>query len=314
MKIRKKAVILAGVMSLALGAAGAANAKDYLFASGSQGGSWFPLAGAIKGIVEEKNKGITLTVQPGAGIANVVGISKGKFPIAFANSTSTVDGIKGRPPFKAPAKNVCNLGVLYPQYFQIVATKSSGIDSLAKIKGAKLTTQPNGNTGELLTRKLLGFLGLSYKDMASVSYLSYKDSVTQMKDGNANLFTLGTAVPAGAIMDIASSRKITLVPVTKDIFAKFKAENDAFQLLTIKAGSYPGVDKDVPAVGYHTHMIAACNAPDELVTAVLSAVADNLKTLSSVNKNLATLTLDVMSADIGVPMHKAAAAFYASRK
>ncbi len=50
-----------------------------------------------------------------------------------------------------------------------------------------------------------------------------------------------------------------------------------------------------------------------MVTQLLTAIADNLDSLASVNKNMATLSMADMSADIGVPLHKAAAAFYKSR-
>ena len=73
--------------------------------------------------------------MPGAGIANVKAVEAGKADIAFANSVSTVDAINGNPPFDEKATNVCNLATLYPQYFQIVTTEGSGVESLDQLKG-----------------------------------------------------------------------------------------------------------------------------------------------------------------------------------
>lgn len=302
-------------LAVALAAAGAmtAQAEEFVLSTGSQGGSWFPLGGAIKGIMEQNNPGVSVTVKPGAGVANVVGVSAGRFPIAFANTISTVDALAGRAPFREAAQNVCNLGTLYPQWFQIVARDDANVNSIADFKGKRLTTQQNGNTGEFLTRGLLDAVGLSYDDLDDVSHVSYSDSVNQMKDGHADIFTLGTALPAGAVMDVASSRDIEIVPVTEEIFEYFKARNAAFIKRTITADSYPGLSKDAEAITYGTHLIAACDYNGEIVTQMLTAVADNLDSLSSVNKSMATLTLEDMSADIGVPLHPAAAAFYKER-
>lgn len=291
----------------------AAEAEELVLSSGSQGGSWYPLAGAIKAIAERMDSDLSITVTPGAGVANVVGVSAGKFPIAFANTISTVDALAGRPPFREKAENVCNLGTLYPQWFQIVARDDANVTSIADFKGKRLTTQQNGNTGEFLTRSLLSAVGLSYDDMADVSHVSYSDSVNQMKDGHADIFTLGTALPAGAVMDVATSRDIEIVPVTDEIFAYFKAQNAAFIRRTIPADSYPNLSRDAVAITYGTHMVAACNYSDAVVTTILTAIADNLQKLSAVNKSMATLTLEEMSADIGVPLHPAAAAFYKGR-
>ncbi|MCG8353986.1 MAG: C4-dicarboxylate ABC transporter substrate-binding protein, partial [Kiloniellales bacterium] len=131
--------------------------------------------------------------------------------------------------------------------------------------------------------------------------------------GHADIFTLGTALPAGAVMDVATSRDIEMVPITAEIFEFFKAQNAAFIRRTIPADSYPNLSREAEAITYGTHMIAACDYSDGVVTTILTAVADNLQKLSAVNKSMATLTLEEMSADIGVPLHPAAAAFYKER-
>jgi TRAP transporter TAXI family solute receptor len=291
----------------------AAQAEEFILSTGTPGGSWYPLGGAIASIMQKSDPSLSITVKPGAGVANVIGVSVGKFPISFANTISTVDAIKGKAPYKKPVSNVCNIGTLYTQWFQIIARVDANIKSVADLKGKKLTTQPNGNTGEFLARQLLKAVDLSYNDLDNVSYVSYNDSVNQMKDGHADVFVLGTALPAGAVMDLAASRKIEIVPVTDEIFNFFKSQNSAFLKRTIKVGAYPGLTKDAAAITYGTHIIVACDYSDKVVTQMLTAIADNLDSLSAVNKSMSTLTLADMASDIGVPQHKAAAAFYKER-
>src|SRR5687768_9168527 len=115
--IRQTWLAPAVIAGLTLGA-GAASAENLRLMTGPQGGSWYPMGGAIKNVVEQALPDTALQVMPGAGIANVKAIETGKADIAFANSVSTVDAISGKPPFDEPAENVCNLATLYPQYFQ----------------------------------------------------------------------------------------------------------------------------------------------------------------------------------------------------
>lgn len=309
----RKALIRSIVVLGAAVIGSSALAENVHMATGSQGGSWYPLGGAIKSAFEKANPGLTMSIQPGGGIANIVGVEAGKFPVGLANSISTVDATKGKAPFKSAVKNVCNVGVLYPQWFQIVVRADSGITSIADFKGKVLTTQQKGHTGEQLTRELLAIANLSYKDLDAVSHVSYNDSVNAMKNGNADVFTLGTALPAGAIMDLASAREVQLVAVPDDVIAGFQAKNAAFKKRIAKAGSYPGMDADTPAITYDTHMIAACDYSADNIAKILETVADNLKTLSAVNRNLATLTVEEMASDLGVPYHPGAIKFYASR-
>ncbi|MCG8407866.1 MAG: TAXI family TRAP transporter solute-binding subunit [Phycisphaerales bacterium] len=195
----------------------------------------------------------------------------------------------------------------------MVARDDANVTSVSDFKGKRLTTQQNGNTGEFLTRSLLDAVGLSYEDMANVSHVSYSDSVNQMKDGHADIFTLGTALPAGAVMDVATSRDIEMVPITEEIFTFFKSQNAAFIRRTIPADSYPNLSGEADAITYGTHLIAACDYNGDVVKTILTAITDNLEALSAVNKSMATLSIEDMSADIGVPLHPAAAEFYKQR-
>jgi len=159
---------------------------------------------------EKAVPGLSVQQSPGAGIANVRGVEEGKADIGFGNSISTVDAIAGREPFKKPHANVCNIATLYPQYYQMVVTADSGINSVKDLKGKGVTTQQKGNTGELITQQILQVHGLSYNDVKA-SFVSYTDSVSQMKDGHVVAFGLGTTIPAGAVMDIAAARDIKVL-------------------------------------------------------------------------------------------------------
>ena len=308
MTFKVKTSLLAAGMGVALLASAGAHAQTVKLMTGPQGGSWYPLGGAIANFADKA--GMKVQVLPGAGIANVKAVQAGKADMGFANSISTVDGVAGRAPFTEKATNVCNVATLYPQYFQIVANADAGINSLADLKGKSIAVQPKGNTAEFISQQILGVYGLKYEDMGKVSYVSYTDAVSLMKDNNAQLFTLGTTVPASAIMDLASARDIKLVSVGDDKFAEMRKLNPGYTKLTIKAGSYPKQDKDVQAVGYATHVIARCDLDEETVYKMAKGLADNNADLTSIVRVMKDTDLKVMATDTGVPMHKGAVKFY----
>jgi TRAP-type uncharacterized transport system substrate-binding protein len=70
-----------------------ASAQLIRLMSGPQGGSWYPLAGAIQGIIEKNVPGTSVQVAPGAGISNVLGVQNNKAEMGFGNSVSTYDGV-----------------------------------------------------------------------------------------------------------------------------------------------------------------------------------------------------------------------------
>ena len=299
---------------LAAGMAMPAGAADLKLMTGPQGGSWYPLGGAIKNLVEKSMDGSSVQVLPGAGIANVKAVETGKAELGLANSVSTVDAINGKPPFETKAGNVCNVATLYPQYFQVVTLASDGMNSPADFKGKSLAAQKKGNTGEAITAHLLQAYGLNYDDMSRVNYGSYTDSVSLMKDGNAQIFTLGTTVPAGAIMDLASARDVKLIDIPDDGLARMKEINPGYNRIVIKAGSYPKQDKDVLTIGYSTHLIAQCSLDEDIVYGMLKAIYGGRDDMAAIAKAMSGITPAMMAVETGVPMHKGAEKFYAEMK
>ncbi|MBI2115730.1 MAG: TAXI family TRAP transporter solute-binding subunit, partial [candidate division NC10 bacterium] len=301
---------LVASLLLAVVMAGEASALDLRIMTGPQGGSWYPLGGAIAEILKKEVPGTTASVLPGAGIINIQGVETGRAEIGFGNSVSTVDAIAGREPFKAPAKNVRQLGTLYMQYFQAVVLEDSGIKSVADFKGKSIAVQPRGNTGEQMTRELLQVYGLSYKDMAKVSHVSYNDAVALMKDGHAQIFTLITTVPAAAILDLASSRKIRLLSVPDDKFKELQKINSGYSRREISKGIYPGVAHEVHQFGTYTHLMIRADLPDDLVYGITKALAKNADSLGAVVKDVKGLTVKEMAFDVGVPYHPGALKYY----
>ena len=288
-----------------------AAAQQVTFMTGPQGGSWIPLGGALKGMWEKEIPGLQITQTPGAGIANVRGVDEGKAQIGMSNSNTAVLGIQGEKPYPKKVTNVCQLANLYPQYFQMVASKGAGIRSVADLKGKRLVTQPKGNTAELLTDQVLKLNGMTYDSLAKVNFQAgYTDAVSMMKDGHADVFTLGTTAPASAVMDLASARDVELVPVDDKTFNEVKKMNAGHNKLIIKAGTYPKQDKDVPVIGYSTHVVVACNLPEDTVYKMAKIMAAHISDMASIVKAIGGSTPKDMALDIGVPFHKGAAKFY----
>ena len=299
--------ILAAAVAFALPAA----AQQVTMMTGPQGGSWVPLGGALKNMWEQAVPGLQIQATPGAGVANVRGVDEGKAHIGFANSSTTVDGLAGRKPYTKAVTKVCQVANLYPQYFQVAALADAGINSYADLKGKALVTQPKGNTAEVLTATVLELNGLNYQSLSKANFqASYNDAVSMMKDGHVQVMTLGTTAPASAVMDLASARDMKLIPVDDKTMAALKKANPGYNKLVIKAGTYPKQDKDVPVIGYSTHIVAACDLPEETVYRMTKAMASNVDAMAAVVKPIAGLTPKDMAIDIGVPFHKGAARFY----
>ncbi|MBP1715306.1 MAG: family transporter solute-binding subunit [Deltaproteobacteria bacterium] len=283
---------------------------DLKMMTGPMGGSWYPLGGAIADSVQKEIPGTTLAVSPGGGIQNVEAIEFGKCDIAFSNSSSGVDGIHGRPPFKQKMQNVRQLANLYPQYFQMIVLEDSGIKKVADLKGKRIAPGPRGQTGEFAASQVLQIHGLSYKDMSKVHHVGYNDTVALMKDGHCDGWLLVTTIPGASIMDLASSRKIRLLPLPEDKIKAMQKLNAGYVPRTVPKGTYSGVDYDVPGIGWFTHLIISAKLPDALVYNITKSLVTNVERLGQIVRDMKGVTAKDLATDIGIPLHPGALKYY----
>lgn len=306
----KLGVLAAGILTLVLNSTTASSQETLRLMTGPQGGVWVPLGGSLKNIWEKSISGMSVQTLPGAGIANVRGIDEGKAEIGFGNSISTVDGVNGAQPFPRKTTNVCQMATLYPQYFQVVVNADSGINSVKDFKGKGLAVQTRGNTAEVITRQLLEVHGLKYEDMRTSFLPSYTDAASLLKDGQAQVFTLGTTIPASSIMDLASSRDVKLLDL-RDSIALMRKLNAGYYAIDLPANTYPKQTAPVANIGYAAHLIAACKLPEQRVYEMMKAIHANFRDLVLINKAMEGVGPKEMAVDIGVPFHPGAARFYA---
>lgn len=278
--------------------------------TGPQGGSWSPLGGAIAELVQKELPGVTVTVLPGAGIANVKAIAVGKADLGFGNANSTADGYAGRAPFDSATTDVLHVVTLYDQVFQMVVPADSDIRSVADLKGKRLATQPRGNTGEQISREVLEVYGLRYDDLAKVHFVSYSDAVELLKNRQADAFMLITTIPASAVMDLATGRAVRLLSLPDDKLAAMRRKNSGYARLVVPKGTYPGQEADAVTVGTFTHIVASAKLPDEVVYRVTRLIVDNRDQLAIVVSAIKGMTPEKMRVDVGVPFHPGAKRFF----
>lgn len=309
--MKKRLLIFSLCTAFLIFAQGALAQKiDLKMMTGPMGGSWYPLGGAIADAVQKEMPNVTIAVAPGGGIANVEAIEFGKCDIGFSNSSSGVDGVYGRPPFKQKMQNMRQLANLYPQYFQMVVLEDSGIKSVADLKGKRISPGPKGHTGEFAAQQVLQVYGLSYKDMSKVHHVGYNDTVALMKDGHCDAWLLTTTIPASSIMDLASARKIRLLPLPEDKIQAMQKLNAGYIRRTVPKGTYPGVDYDVPGIGWFTHLVVSAKLPDDLVYNITKVLVKNLDRFGQVVKDMKGATAKDLAMDIGIPFHPGALKYY----
>ncbi|MEZ5815970.1 MAG: TAXI family TRAP transporter solute-binding subunit [Hyphomicrobiaceae bacterium] len=304
---------IAGAALLALGLAAApANAETKLtYFTGPTGGSWIPIGGALKVMWEKAIPGLSIENRPGAGLVNLKAVEEGKAQIGMGNLISTVDALAGKGTgITKPFTNVCHLASLYPNVAQFVVRSDVGIKSIADLKGKAVGTLPRGNTTNDVASWLLDAAGVGFKGTSKMAFASLSDMSNMFKDGQIVASFMVTTQGNGSIKDMANSRKIALLDIPDDIFAKLKAQNAGFQRYTIPKSAYPGLEKDNVTAAFPAHVIVSCKLPDDLVYNMAKAMSDQLSDLINVNASFKGKTVKDLGAPVDVKWHPGAQKYF----
>lgn len=289
--------------------ASSAHAENLKFMSGSPGGSWFPMAGAISSALTKTNADLNVQVLPGNGVQNVIGVATGKANIGLSNPITTVDAMKGREPFPQAFDNLCNVASLYPQFLQIVTTKTDA-NNFSDLAGSNMATLSPGSTSEAVFKTFQTSNNMSDTDFSQVAYGSGSDQATFIKDGQSDSTFLITAAPSGIITDIANARDVKVLSISDETLEQLRSANPGWSRLSIPAGTYKGQDNDVETAGFALHVVVSCDMDDAIAGNIAQAITENATDLGAVNAYMNSATLETISRDAGVPMHPGAAKYY----
>jgi TRAP transporter TAXI family solute receptor len=286
----------------------AAKPKNISIASGSPGGSWFPINAGMAQIFIEA--GVRSNADVGGGISNVVRVGAGQFELGMTHALIPAIAREGKKPFKEKITNVRGAAALIENFQHIGVRINTGINSIAELKGKKFASQAVGNTTQYAFAQLLEAYGMSEEKDLVLSRGSQTYGANAVKDRNVVGFTAFTNIPTGNWTELFIALDMKLLGITQDIYAKMKAKNPAYKLTTIRAGSYKGVDKDVTVLGTSTMLIVneATSADD--VYWMVKTLAENMGKLRRNHASMRNVTTKSMADLPGFPMHEGALRYY----
>ncbi len=296
MAIAAAALILAVAMVFAAGAAEQPKQEKFSFSivTGGTGGVWYPLGGAIGGVIGKNVPDTEATSEATtAAIDNMKLLGAGKAGMAFAYDYHVGWANDGKVP-GIPAKHNIRLVMgFYEQPLHIVTKEGTGIASVMQLKGKRVSVgAPNSGTEEQADY-VLKALGIDWNKDIKKEKLGAGESVSALKDGKIDAFFWSGAVPTASIIDMASTpgTRMVLLPVGGETAEKIiKVNPGVFHKTIFQKGSYSGVDRDIEAIAITAVLQALDTFPEDRLYRILQAIFDHKAELAAVWKGANALT------------------------
>lgn len=277
--------------------------------TGGTSGVYYPMGVALSKVFTEKVPGARPSVQATkASVENLNLIQAGKGELAFTLGDSLAAGWKGdeEAGFRRKLDKLRGVTAIYPNYVQIVASKESGIKTLADLKGKRLSVGAPKSGTELNARAILDAAGLSYKDLAKVEYLPFGESVELMKNRQLDATLQSAGLGVSSIRDLATSTPITVVAIPAAIVDKAGAP---FVKQSIPANTYDGQAEPVETAAVVNYLVTRADVSDDLVYKMTKAMYESLPELQAAHSAAKAIDIRKAAEGMPVPLHPGAARY-----
>ncbi|MEN5082129.1 TAXI family TRAP transporter solute-binding subunit [Bosea sp. TWI1241] len=301
---------LAAALAIAAAPVGARAQEFVNVLTGGTSGVYYPLGVALSKIYGEKIQNIRPTVQATkASVENLQLLQQGKGEIAFTLGDSLAAAWAGdaEAGFKTPLKKLRGVTAIYPNYIQIVASKDSGIKTLADLKGKRLSVGAPKSGTELNARAILAAAGMTYKDLGKIEYLPFAESVELMKNRQLDATLQSAGLGVASLRDLATSVEITVVEVPTSVVEKAGAP---FVKATIPANTYNGQTTATPAAAVVNYLVTHEGVKEDTVYQMTKSIYENLPDLAAAHAAARSIKLENALEGLPVPLHPGAARYF----
>lgn len=211
---------------------------------------------------------------------------------------------------RAPHGKLRGVAVLSTIPLHLIATESSGIHTMADIRGKRVTVGNPGSTTALLARMTLEGLGLSFEDV-DARWVAGDAAIEQLGTGEADAaFNRGNdPLPrVEGLMNVPGTR---LIPVSGSDRERIRARHPFLRPTWIPAGIY-GDHPEVGTIGMDAVIAASAELPDPLVYWITRALSESMTELVRSTHSFHQVNLERMHA-LPIPLHTGAARYYRER-
>ncbi|MGI6054616.1 MAG: TAXI family TRAP transporter solute-binding subunit [Clostridium sp.] len=293
------------------GGASAGAAQDLVMGTGSTGGTYFALGGAMANAINNKlsDQKINITAQStGASVENLNLIQAGEMDLGIAMNNVAAAAQEGTGAFSAPLTNVKAIGVVYNEVYQIVANAAStDAETVEDLKGLKIAVGPAGSGTVVLTEQIFEAAGVDINKDIERQSDSFGDAATKMQDGHIDAACNTLAVPASAIVEMTTSMDLKYINISDEILEQLPSY---FTRKVIPAGTYPKQEKDCETVTCKAALYCSADLDEETVYQITKAFYTSGKEIAAAHETGKEINVETCLEGITTPIHPGAAKYY----
>ena len=313
MKFGKVLIVAVVALGLLISAPPAMAKTDVLFGGASIVGVYYQVALQISNLMN-KNMGDKYNYigrPTGGSVFNINAIIRETFDFGVAQSDRNYQAFNGLADWDGkPVTNMRSVFSMHAETVMLVTRKDTGIKTVADIKGKRINIGNPGSGQRFNAEEVLAIYGIDQEKDIRAEGLQQHEASRALVDRKIDAFFYTVGNPSAAIEEPAQSTDIVMVPLDHPEIKKLADEKPYYVFTNIPAGTYRGVDYDVPTYAVTATVISHENVPDEVVYDMVKTVFERLNDLKGSHAAFRNLDPKLMLQGLSAPFHPGAIKYY----
>ena len=317
-----KTAALAATIAITGAAAHAQDEANYVLATASTGGTYYPVGVALATLVKVKLQpsqkiGMSAISSAGSG-ENVRLIREGEAQFGIMQGLYGFYAASGTGPLAevGPQENLRSVTMLWQnvEHF-LVASDAAATGTMSDIigltgEGMAMGRQNSGTIGSNAT--ILSGFGVDIETDYELVFGGYGPSAEALQNGQVKGAGIPAGVPVGAISQLMASAgdEVTLLNFTDEQMVQADGGRGLWTPYTIEAGTYPGQEADVQTIAQPNFLATSADVSAEHVYQLTKAVYENLPFLQAIHPATKVMAIENAIAGLPLPLHPGAARYY----
>ncbi|HEY8950150.1 MAG TPA: TAXI family TRAP transporter solute-binding subunit [Rhizomicrobium sp.] len=293
----------------------------FTIATGPSSGTYFPVGETIAGIISHPPgmdrclrssacgpEGLIASAQTSAGaFANVLSVENGRADSALAQSDVVAQAVAGTGAFKKKQVHIRAIAALFPEEVHLVVSTRSHIESIAKLRGKRISIGAANSGTAVTARAVLA----AYRLRAKTTNDPPDVAAQKLLNGKIDAFFFVGGAPVPLVEGLVETGKASLLPIDGTGRDRLLAHNDGLSEDKIASRTY-GRSPAIETISVRALWIVNDQEPNDVVFAVARSL------FSPSNRNLLVqgspaargIDLRKASRDLPAPLHPGAEKFY----
>ena len=299
-----------------------AEGQNYLLATASTGGTYYPVGVALATLtkvkVQPKHRSSISAINSAGSAENIKLLRDNETQFAILQGLYGSYAWRGTGPLEKEGRQeyLRSVTMLWQNVEQFVVkaehAKTGSIGDILAMKGMKLALGKR-NSGTLgSNRKILANLGVEIDNEFQLFYAGYGPSAAALQNGRVEGINTPAGVPTGAITKLfaAAGNQVRPLAFSDEQLTKADRGLGLWTRFVIPAGTYPGQDKDWHTIAQPNFLVVRADVSEEFVYLLTKTIYENLAFLQAIHKATNAMSLDYALAGLPAPLHPGTARYY----